>query len=436
MCVEPVNPVSEEKSMTIFRRLSCLVLLGAVLSASFIPARAQEPVTLNLWMFLDGTGFLESVVEAFEAEHPNIQINITDVPEDEYTTKIETAILAGQPPDIGFPYSRRWMQAGYFLPLNDDLEGAGINLDDLNQGAISRNCLIDGQLYCLGTYTGGTVLFYNKDLFDAAGIAYPSATEPMTIDEYADIARQLTVTSDNPEEQVWGGAGPQPFWTEVAHYFSEDGRTAIGYINDEATAHFYQVAADLAREGSVLTATEAGLSTADLMATGQVAMAVADTVTMQPLLENIGIRWGAAPPPVESEEAEAWVYTGSDELGVFNGSAHPDEAKLFVTYWGSEGNRLRLEADGLPLNIALAEEGNWAGDSEGRQEMLAAVQTARPTVFVPEWYFVYDHLSEALNGLMIEDGLSAQEALDEIAPIVQDELDEYWETWEQIQPAQ
>ena len=101
--------------MAIFRRLSCLVLPGAVLSASFIPARAQEePVTLNLWMFLDGTGFLESVVEAFEAEHPNIQINITDVPEDEYTTKIETAILAGQPPDIGFPYARRWIQAGYF----------------------------------------------------------------------------------------------------------------------------------------------------------------------------------------------------------------------------------------------------------------------------------------------------------------------------------
>jgi hypothetical protein len=97
---------------------------------------------------------------------------------------------------------------------------------------------------------------------------------------------------------------------------------------------------------------------------------------------------------------------------------------------------MRLEADGLPLNMRMAEEGNWAGDSEGRQEMFAAIQTARPTVFVPEWYFVFDPLSEALNGLMIEDGLSAQEALDEIAPIVQDQLDENWETWEQIQPAQ
>jgi hypothetical protein len=64
--------------------------------------------------------------------------------------------------------------------------------------------------------------------------------------------------------------------------------------------------------------------------------------------------------------------------------------------------------------------------------MLAAIQLGRPTVFVPEWYFVYDFLDEALV-LIIEDGLSAQEALDEMAPIIQDELDLRWETWENIE---
>jgi multiple sugar transport system substrate-binding protein len=418
-----------------FRQLSVFILLSTLLSLGLARARAQEPVTLNLWMFLDGTGFLESVVEAFEAEHPNIQITITDIPEDEYTTKIDTAILAGQPPDIGFPLSDRWTEAGYFLPLNEALAAEGINLDDYNAGAISRNCLIDGTLYCLGTYTGGTVLFYNKDLFDAAGIPYPSATEAMTIDEYADIVRQITKPSDNPAEQVWGGAGPEPFWMEVALYVSEDGRTAEGYINDEATAHFYQVASDLYRDGSVLTVTEAGLSQSqDLMAAGQLAMAVGDSVIYQPVLDQAGINWGAAPPPVETADDLPWVYTGSDELGVFNGSQHPEEATQFVVFWGTEGNRMRLEADGLPLDMRMAEEMNWAGESEGRQEMFAAMQLGRPTVFIPEWYLVRGPVDEALNGLMIEDGLSAQEALDEVAPLVQDVLDENWETWEQIEP--
>ena len=424
--------------MMMFRRLAAIVLLAAVLGAGFVPARAQdEPVTLNLWMFLDGTGFLESVVEAFEAEHPNIQINITDIPEDEYTTKIETAILAGQPPDIGFPYARRWIEAGYLAPLDEEVAAGEIPLEDYNEGAISRNCYIDGSLYCVGSYTGGTALFYNKDLFDAAGIPYPSATDAMSIDEYADVVRQLTQPSDNPEEQVWGGAAPAPFWQEVALLVSEDGRTADGYANDEPTVHFYQVAADLVGDGSGLQVTEADLVQAqDLMATGRLAIAVGDSVLYQPVLEQAGINWGAAPAPVEQEDTPAWVYTGSDELAAFSGSQNLEAAKEFVTFWGTEGNRMRLEADGLPLNMRMAEELNWAGESEGRQEMFEAIQLGRPTVFIPEWYLVNGPVEEALNGLMIEDGLSAQEALDEVTPLVQDVLDENWETWEQIEPTQ
>jgi ABC-type glycerol-3-phosphate transport system substrate-binding protein len=161
-------------------------------------------------------------------------------------------------------------------------------------------------------------------------------------------------------------------------------------------------------------------------------MTVGDSVTLQPLLETAGINWGAAPPPVEQAGDPAWVYTGSDELMAFSGSDHPEEAIQFVLFWGTEANRMRVEVDGLPLNMRIAEELGWAGESQGRQEMLAAIQLGRPTVFVPEWYFVYDFLDEALV-LMIEDGLSAQEALDEMAPIIQDELDLRWETWENIE---
>ena len=40
--------------------------------------------------------------------------------------------------------------------------------------------------------------------------------------------------------------------------------------------------------------------------------------------------------------------------------------------------------------------------------------------------------AEALNSLMIEDGMSAQDALDEMAPVIQDDLDDIWETWDAI----
>jgi multiple sugar transport system substrate-binding protein len=258
----------------------------------------------------------------------------------------------------------------------------------------------------------------------------------MTIDQYADIAMQLAVPSDDMATRIWGGAAPGAWWMDVQNYYSPDGRSVEGYINDAATAHFFDVLQELYDSGAVLTSAETSLVSADdLIATGQLAMTVGDSVILQPLLEANDIRWGAAPPPVEEAGQDPWVYTGSDELMAFAGGDHPEEAIEFVLFWGTEGNRLRFEREGaLPLSMTLAEELDWAGQSEGRQEMLAAIQTARPTVFVPEWYFVFDHLDEVFNGFMLEDGMSAQEALDEIAPIVQDELDQRWETWESVQP--
>ncbi len=424
--------------MKSFSQFLMIVLITAILSLPFATISAQDqPVTLNLWMFLDGTGFLGSVVDAFQAQYPNITVQITDVPEDTYTTKIDTAILAGQPPDIGYPYFQRWIKAGYMQSIDDVLAAQNINPDDYNAGAISRNCLVDGHLYCLGSYTGATELFYNKDMFDAAGIAYPSATEPMTIDQYAEIAQKLSKPSDNIAESVWGGSGSRFWWFDMRNYFSEDGHTAVGFVNDEATVHTFQVIADMYRSGTVLTAANIGTaSPSDLLVTGQLAMAVTDTVIAQPQLEAAGIRWGAAPPPVEQAGDLPWVYTGSDELGVFSGSAHPEEAKLFVTFFGTVGNQMRLALDGLPLNMRMAEDQNWAGDSEGRQEMLAALQTSRPSLFVPDAWSVIDPVTEALDELMVEDGLSAQEALDETAPIIQENLDQAWTTWDQIQPKQ
>lgn len=422
--------------MKSYKRSAFFVFVAVILSLTFSTVTAQDQVTLDLWMFLDGSGFLPSVVEAFEEANPNITVQITDIPEDEYPTKIDTAILAGEPPDLGFPYAARWLKAGYVLPIEDAMSAQGINLENYNAGAVSRNCMMDGHVYCLGSYTGATMMFYNKDLFDAAGIPYPSATEPLTIDQYADIAMQLAVPSDDMASRIWGAAAPQAWWMEVQNYFDDTGRTAEGYVNDAATVRFFDVVAELYASGAVLTSADTSLvSGDDLLATGQLGMTVGDSVWLQPLLENTDIRWGAAPPPVEEAGQQPWVYTGSDELMAFAGSDNPEEAIHFVLFWGTVGNQMRLEAGGLPLDMVLAEEGGWADGSEGRQEMLAAVQTARPTVFVPEWYFVFDPLDEAFNGFMLDDGMSAQEALDEIAPIVQDELDERWETWEAIEPA-
>ena len=51
--------------------------------------------------------------ETFETAHPDISIEVTDIPEDQYVTKIDTALAAGETPDIAFVYERRWLKAKY-----------------------------------------------------------------------------------------------------------------------------------------------------------------------------------------------------------------------------------------------------------------------------------------------------------------------------------
>ena len=103
----------------------------------------EGPVTINLWIFEGEDIFVPNLVKAFEAEHPNIKINVTDIPEDSYVTKIDTALAAGRPPDIGYMYEPRWMKAGKVLPLDDVIAADNIDTSQYNQSAFSY-CQLDG----------------------------------------------------------------------------------------------------------------------------------------------------------------------------------------------------------------------------------------------------------------------------------------------------
>ena len=416
-----------------------LVLLPASrLAVLPSPAAAQEPVTLDLWIFEDEEYLLPALKEAFEAEHPNITIEITLIPEDQYVVKLDTAMAAGSPPDIGFLYEQRWVKAGKILSLTDTVDAHGIDLEDFNQAVLQGWCVQGDQVYCLGTYTGAIVLFYNKALFDAAGVAYPSATESMTVDEYAALAAQLGTPSADVTQRVWGGTAEAPYWWMNSRtMFSEDGRHTAGLVNDESTKHAYEVLTQMvvdgvAPSGSIMESlgTE---GPEDLFLQGKVAMAIGSSTGIEDL-EAAGIDYGVATLPVEQAGDPPYVGVWTDAFAVFSDSDHPEEAAEFIAFLGTEGQRLRVEMIGdAPLSMAAAEEAGWAeqGAVEGREQFLQVIGQAKPGVFVPGFWDVVAPLADAFN-LIVEGDVTAAEALDEVAPRMQDSLDQNWETWDQI----
>jgi multiple sugar transport system substrate-binding protein len=396
-------------------------------------APSGEKVTLTLWIFEGEEQFLPALQEAFSAKFPNIALEVTQIPEDQYVTKIDTALAADDPPDISYIYERRWIKAGKFLPLDDMIADKAINLKTFNQGIMQDVCTYEGKVYCVGSYTGAVVLFYNKEMFDAAGVPYPSTTQAMTLDEYAVAAAKLAKPNDDIQQRIWGTAtGGAPYWwMDQRTEFSEDGRKTDGFVNDDETAHTYAVLAQMVKDGSAPSSSQMqALGEVDLFAQKKAAMTIGDFSALA-TLENEGVQYGVAPVPAP-KDTKPWVPVWTDSFGVFTRSQHAQEAKEFLAFLATEGQRLRVTVAGdVPLDNALADELNWAGTHAGRKQFLEVIKLARPGVFVPGFWDVTNPLNDAFTAI-VEEGKPAKQALDEAAPQMQDSLDKAWETWEQI----
>lgn len=385
--------------------------------------------TVQLWYLEDpDTEFMPAIKAGFEEKYPGTTVELTELPEDGFVTKIDTALLAQQPPDVSFVYESRWIKAGDVLPLTETIEEYDIDTASMNQVALSE-CLYEDQLYCLGTLTGSVMLVYNKDLFDEAGVEYPSTDVPMTIDEFDDMARRLASALDGTFGSVIGAPF---FWTDRSTHFSADGTETLGYVDDEATIHMYEVIAALSQDGinPVPAETELVLP-ADMLGAGDAAMAVTDTEYAAAILAEAGYRWGVAPPPVEQEGDLPFVFVGTDKYGVFSDSRNPTTAEALVAYMATEGNRLRVEvSDKPPLDSRLLD--SWAGDDEGRQEVKTVLSLrSAPGLFVPGFWEVTAPIDDAA-GQMMNGEAEPREAIGQAAPVMQERLDREWDTWNNI----
>jgi ABC-type glycerol-3-phosphate transport system substrate-binding protein len=395
-----------------------------------------EPVTLEFWAHSGwNADYYNALIDAFEAKYPNIKVNFTPYPEGQYATKVDTAIAAGRPPDLGWiGASLLWVKEGLVLPLDDMVAEQGIDLSSYNPSVVGDpehvngefGCSFQGKLYCLGSYLGSVGVFYNKDMFDAAGIPYPAPWPPMTMEEFVDIGCRLTDKANG----VWGvayGYPPEVLPWEVE--FSEDGHTAI--VNQPLAVDTYDTMAQGIKDGCApsLGSMDPWEQGADYFADGQLAMVHTDLEAFRKI-EKAGINYGvtgpATPPGVEP-----FVQTWTDTLGVFAASEHPEEAMLFVAFNTTEGQRIRYEISGdMPLDQAVAEEVNWASGIPGREEALEVVAHARPAVFIPNRWDTVGSLYDAY-GFIVGGDLTTQEALDQAEPSLQADLEKAWQVWDQ-----
>ena len=147
--------------------------------------------------------YWNALKEAYEDANPNVTIEMVDLGSTDYMTVLATE-LSGSGSDFDVvtikdvPGYATLVQKNTLESLDDYITDAGINLADFN--GITDQVTVDGSLYELPFRSDYWLIYYNKDVFDAAGIAYPS--NDMTMEDYDALARQLTDTTYG--SQVYG----------------------------------------------------------------------------------------------------------------------------------------------------------------------------------------------------------------------------------------
>ncbi|WP_175415126.1 ABC transporter substrate-binding protein [Paenibacillus algicola] len=115
--------------------------------------------------------------------------------EADFLTSVPIAIASGAQVDIivvaNPMIQQQWADAGTIVPLDELSKSIGVDFKE-EFGPYADNASNNGELFIVPHNITRWALYYNKSLFDQAGVPYPDAKVPMTWDQYREVAKKLT----------------------------------------------------------------------------------------------------------------------------------------------------------------------------------------------------------------------------------------------------
>lgn len=319
---------------------------------------AGGKTTLQYYTWTDEEDHMKKIVEAFNSQNNDIEVQLNTISNDanEYNTKIMTNLTGGAQVDVysingtaslGLYSSKKQLVdlGEYIKSANLDVGAYGPSYQDIIE------VLTDGTYYALPYRTSQYALFYNKKLFDEAGIPYP---EQMTWDEYAELAKQLT-KGEGPDKQ-WGGYYAD--WMiaplgalQAGATILDDDLSEVGKWMDFVNKLFYE-------DQSHMNYKQMKAESIDWIKqfeSGNVAMLVNGEWTINMLKGDISsgktdIEFDMAPLPLPEGTSDQITVGGvSTFVGINPNSKNVDAAFKFVQFVaGEQGGNIMAESSVLP----------------------------------------------------------------------------------------
>lgn len=317
-----------------------------VVTATPATAPLAGTVRVGSWESADALIPYNNAITAFQKLYPGVTIQLESVPTD-YGTKLLAEVASGTAPDIievGDGDPSNFVSKGMLEPLTDYISGK-IGNNPLDMSVFYPNIAsignVGGTQYLLTKDYSPLVLYYNKSLFDAASVAYP--TDSWTWTDMLTAAQKLTVTAGGKATQWgiqipdgWGSAawtrGIQPLiYENGGSLLSPDGSMATGYLDSDATVAAIQWFVDLFNKYHVAPtdADAAALQGQDLFATAKVAMLWTGRWPLSGYEQDPKLNFGTAMLPQGTQRGNSICWSG---FGLYTKSQNKEAAWAFLKF--------------------------------------------------------------------------------------------------------
>jgi len=392
--------------------LAATLMTGGAVGASAASASAED-VSISYFTFSAAPDHLEdldAIVEAFEAENLTITIEVQTAAYDDYFTSLQTQIAGGSAPDtfeLNYENFVTYARSGALLDI-----GEYVADPDRYYALALEGFSDDGVQYGLPMTFSDVVLIYNKDLFDAAGLDYPTAD--WTWEDEQAAAEALT----DAETGVFGDFQPISFFEFYkalqqagGTFFDEDGQAMFNSAEGLAAAEWLT-----SKPGTVMpTLADIG-GTPDfdtsLFQSGQLAMWHNGIWQFTGLNES-GVNYDIVVEPGSVQSANAVFMNGAV---VSEATDHPAEAAAWISFLaGSETTVDTRLASSWELP-AVNDDAAFASyleitPPENRQAVFDALDNIALPPVIERQQEMQDAVTQALESI-VADGTDPQEALD------------------------
>lgn len=297
------------------------------------------PVKLTVWTGFTGgdrPGYAK-IVKDFNASHKDIQVSMSVQPWDTITQKLPSAWLTGSGPDIAAPSSdpnaiAQYVKTNSVLPITATGSGdSKVNVDQIAP-ALIKEYTYNGKLYAVPANYATLSLYYNKKLFQAAGIASP----PKTVAEFQADAKKLTdpakkqyglVLADNQTIQMW----PILQWLQGGDIVDAKHCSVLQTAQGQASLRPW---ADLVANDKISPVGLTGAEADSLFSAGKAAMEL-NGPWAAPGYKSAGLDLGLAPVPTGTD-GKSVTLGSTAPLAISAKTKYPQQAQEFLAYWTSK----------------------------------------------------------------------------------------------------